>query len=48
MNQPTQIAARPVVRLKESSMSDILIFVAVFGVWFALQAWVLPRYGVST
>ncbi len=33
---------------KGSKMSDILIFVAIFAVWFALQAWILPRFGVST
>jgi hypothetical protein len=29
-------------------MKDLLIFVAVIGAWFVLQAWVLPRLGVPT
>jgi hypothetical protein len=26
----------------------VLILAAVFGGWFALQRWVLPRFGVRT
>jgi hypothetical protein len=29
-------------------MKELLPLVAVLGVWFALQAWILPRFGVST
>jgi hypothetical protein len=29
-------------------MSEIWIFVLVFAVWFALQAVILPRLGIST
>ncbi len=29
-------------------MSDIWIFVVIFATWFALQAFVLPRLGIST
>lgn len=29
-------------------MKELLIMLAVLGVWFVLQAWVLPRFGVST
>ena len=29
-------------------MKDILIILAFVGIWFALQAWILPRFGVAT
>jgi hypothetical protein len=29
-------------------MSDILIIAAFLLGWFALQFWILPRFGVST
>lgn len=29
-------------------MKDFLPLIAVLGLWFVLQAWVLPRFGVST
>ena len=29
-------------------MKDLLLFVGVVVVWFVLNAWVLPRFGVST
>jgi hypothetical protein len=29
-------------------MKEVLIFVAIIGVWFFLQGWLLPRLGVST
>lgn len=29
-------------------MKEILVFLAVLGVWFLLQAYILPRLGVST
>lgn len=29
-------------------MTDSLLIVAFIAVWFVLQAWVLPRFGVST
>lgn len=29
-------------------MKELLIILAFVGVWFALQAWVLPRFGVNT
>ncbi|OQC27774.1 MAG: hypothetical protein BWX71_01187 [Deltaproteobacteria bacterium ADurb.Bin072] len=29
-------------------MGDFLVFIAIVGVWFVLQAWVLPRLGVPT
>ncbi len=27
---------------------DVIFLLVVLGVWFALQAWILPRFGVST
>jgi len=29
-------------------MKDILIFLAIIGIWFLLQAVILPRLGIST
>ncbi len=29
-------------------MTELLIFIAVLAVWYLLQAWILPRLGVST
>jgi hypothetical protein len=29
-------------------MNEILIFLAVVGVWIVLQAYVLPKLGIST
>ncbi len=29
-------------------MSDILILLLIIGVWFFVQAWLLPRLGIST
>lgn len=29
-------------------MKEILFFVLIFGVWFLLQAYILPRLGIST
>ena len=29
-------------------MKELLIILAFVGVWFALQAWILPRFGVDT
>ena len=29
-------------------MKEILIMVAIVGVWFLLQAYILPKLGVST
>jgi len=29
-------------------MKDFLSIVLFFGVWFALQTWILPRLGVPT
>jgi hypothetical protein len=29
-------------------MNDFLILIAVFGVWYFMQAWLLPKMGVST
>jgi len=29
-------------------MMEILVFLAFLVFWFVLQAWILPRFGVST
>jgi hypothetical protein len=29
-------------------MHDALVFLGIIGVWFFLQAWLLPRLGVKT
>ena len=29
-------------------MKDILIMLAIVGIWFLLQAYILPKLGVST
>ncbi len=29
-------------------MTELLIMLGIIGVWFALQMWILPRFGVST
>lgn len=29
-------------------MKDILIVVAILVAWFVLNAWILPKFGVST
>jgi hypothetical protein len=29
-------------------MKDILLVVGVLVVWFVLNAWILPKFGVST
>lgn len=29
-------------------MKDILIFAGIIFAWFALQLWILPRFGVQT
>jgi hypothetical protein len=29
-------------------MKDLLIVLAIIGVWFLLQAYILPKLGVST
>jgi len=29
-------------------MKDLLVFFGILVVWFVLNAWVLPRFGVKT
>jgi len=33
---------------EETPMKEILIMLAIVGIWFLLQAYVLPKLGVST
>jgi hypothetical protein len=34
--------------MKGKKMKEILILLAVMGIWFLLQAYILPKLGVST
>ncbi len=34
--------------LKEKRMSEILFLLAIFLIWLLLQAYILPKFGVST
>jgi len=36
------------VQKQGSSNMEILFVVGFIAAWFALQAWILPRFGVST
>jgi len=29
-------------------MSDLIMLIGFLAIWIALQAWLLPRFGVST
>lgn len=29
-------------------MNDLLVFIIIIAIWFFLQAWLLPKLGVST
>jgi hypothetical protein len=29
-------------------MKDIIIILGIFAVWFLLQAYILPKFGIST
>ncbi|VEN75033.1 hypothetical protein EPICR_60020 [Candidatus Desulfarcum epimagneticum] len=33
---------------KESNMKDLLIVVAIIGLWYLMQAVILPKMGIST
>jgi len=35
-------------RDKEIKMRDILIVVGIIGVWYLVQAYILPKLGIST
>ena len=35
-------------RKKEAGMKEMLILVAIIGAWYLLQAYILPKLGVST
>jgi hypothetical protein len=37
-----------ITRFSGGKIMELLIPVAVLVVWFVLQAWVLPRFGVKT
>jgi hypothetical protein len=29
-------------------MNEVLLFLVIIGVWYLLQAYILPKFGVST
>lgn len=35
-------------RSPEGKIMEILVLLGILVVWFVLQAWVLPRFGVKT
>ncbi len=35
-------------KYKENAMKEILMIMAFFGVWVLLQAYILPKLGIST
>jgi hypothetical protein len=45
---PDQKGARIVSSQEGSTKMEILIILGFVVFWFALQAWILPRFGVST
>ena len=38
----------PICRIVRKAMYQILWILGIIAVWFALQAWILPKLGVST
>jgi hypothetical protein len=40
--------ATATTRPVRSTLSELGIFLALLATWFALQAWVLPRFGIQT
>jgi hypothetical protein len=44
-NQPEHFGS---VTAQGSSNMEILFLLAFIAAWFALQMWILPRFGVST
>ena len=33
---------------QEKTVRDLLLLAGVLAVWFALQMWILPKFGIST
>ena len=44
---PDEIEAPP-VRKKERASVNVLLLLGFLVAWIVLQAWILPRFGVST
>jgi len=38
----------PKLQNKDWGIMEIIVFLAILVFWFVLQAWILPRFGVST
>lgn len=38
----------PLPRSERRKMMDVLILLGLLALWFALQMWILPRFGVRT
>jgi len=34
--------------MRSMNMRDIIIMVAIVGIWYLLQAYILPKMGIST
>jgi len=39
---------RPIKRDKRGTDMKILLFLLIIAIWFALQAYILPKLGIST
>lgn len=51
MNAPAPGAPEAASRFptsRRSPLKDMLLFAAFVAAWFALQRWILPRFGVPT
>ena len=40
--------SKPIINRKEGSSMELFFVVGLLVAWIALQAWILPRFGVST
>ena len=45
---PLHFSLSPEPITKERAMKELLLPAAVLAVWFVVNAWVLPRFGVET
>ncbi len=46
--RPTVKTSTNVSRKGMANMNEFLIMLGIFGAWFALQAFILPRFGIET
>ena len=49
-DEADRASRNPTRREKPSGTNsmELIIFAAFIGLWFALQLWILPKFGVST